>query len=44
MFRHQMCHTHRACLINLPNYISTIAALVKINKAFKILKHENYPM
>ena len=41
MFRHQMCHPQAARFITLPNYISTIAALVKINKAFKTLKLPN---
>ena len=38
MFRHQMCHHQGACFVTLPNYISTIATLVKINKIFKTLK------
>jgi hypothetical protein len=38
MFRHQMCHPQGRLFVTLPNYISTIAALVKINKVFKNLK------
>ena len=39
MFRHQMCHPQGICFVTkLPNYISTIAALVKINEIFKKLK------
>ena len=41
MFRHQMCHPQAACSVTLLNYISTIAALVKINKDFKTLKLSN---
>ena len=41
MFRHQMCHPQAACFVTLLNYISTIAALVKINKTFKTLKLSN---
>ena len=41
MFRHQMCHPQEACFVTLPNYISTIAALVKINEVFKTLKLSN---
>ena len=41
MFQHQMCHPHGAYFVTLPNYISTIAAHVKINKAFKTLKLSN---
>ena len=41
MFRHQMYHPQGACLVTLLNYISTIAALVKINKIFKTLKLSN---
>ena len=40
MFRHQMCHPQGA-FITLPNFISTIAALDKINKIFKTLKLSN---
>ena len=38
MFRHQMCHPQGACFITLPNYTSTIAAVVKCNKIFITLK------
>ena len=38
MFRHQMCHPQGAYSATLLNYISTIAALAKINKVFKTLK------
>ena len=41
MFRHQMCHPQGACFVTLPNYVSTIAAVVKINKIFKTLKLSN---
>ena len=41
MFRHQMCHPQGACFVTLPNYVSTTAAVVKINKVFKILKLSN---
>ena len=41
MFRHQMCHPQGACFITLPNYVSKIAALLKINKVFKALKLSN---
>jgi hypothetical protein len=30
MFRHQMCHPLGAFFITLPNYISTIAALLQL--------------
>ena len=36
MSRHQMCIIRGLVFITLPNYISTISALFKINK---ILKH-----
>ena len=32
MFRHQMCHHQGAWFVTLLNYISTIAAIVKIKK------------
>ena len=38
MFRHQMCHPQGACFVTLPNYMSKIGALAKINKAFETLK------
>ena len=38
MFRHQMSHPQGACFVSLPNYVSTIAALAKINKVYKTLK------
>ena len=38
MFRHNMYHPQGACFVTLPNYISTIAALAKINGVFKTLK------
>ena len=41
MFRHQMCHPQGLNFVNLPNHISTIAALVKINKIFRTLKFSN---
>ena len=41
MFRHKMCHPQGACFVTLPNYISTVAAVVKINIVFKILKLSN---
>ena len=41
MFRHPMCHPQGACSVTLLNYIGTIAALVKINKAFETLKLSN---
>jgi hypothetical protein len=31
MFRHQMCHPQGASFVTLVNYLSTIAALAKIN-------------
>ena len=34
MFRHKICHPQGTCFVTLPNYISTIAALAKINKVF----------
>ena len=37
MFRHQMCHPQGARFVTLLNYISTIAALVKINKINKFI-------
>ena len=41
MFRHQMCHPQGLNFVTLPNHISTIAALVKINKIFRTLKFSN---
>ena len=41
MFRHQMCHPQGAFFVTLPNYISTIAAVAKINKVFKTLRLPN---
>ena len=38
MFRHQMCRPQEACFVTLPNYVSKIAAVVKISNPFKILK------
>ena len=38
MFLHQMCHPQGACFVTLLNYISTIAALAKIDKVLKTLK------
>ena len=38
MFRHQMYHSQGACFVTLLNYISTIAALAKINEVLKTLK------
>ena len=38
MFRHQMCRPQGACFVTLLHYVSTVAALVKINKVFKIFK------
>ena len=36
-----MCHPQGACFVTLPNYLSTVASLVKINKIFKTLKFSN---
>ena len=33
-----MCHPQGACFVALPNYVSTVAALVKIIRVFKTLK------
>ena len=41
MFRHQMCHPQGTCSVTLPNYISIIAALAKMNKVFKTFKLPN---
>ena len=38
MFRHKLCHPQGAFFVNLPNYVSTIATLARINKIFKTLK------
>ena len=38
MFRHQTCHPQGTSFVTSINYISTIAALVKINKVFKNIK------
>ena len=38
MFRHHCVIIRELAFISLPNYIRTIASLVKINKIFKTLK------
>ena len=41
MFRHHCVILRELAFVTLPNYISTIAALVKINKIFKTLELSN---
>ena len=41
MFRHYRVILRELAFITLPDYISKIAALVEINKIFKILKLSN---
>ena len=41
MFRHHCVTLRELTFITLPNYISTIAALIKINQVFKTLKLSN---